>query len=162
MVWQIHSIGLLCHTLLSAHMPTNISISCRKFVFVLFFYVYIFYSIIVLCLFIFSSHLDVFVGIVLCLVFNVVAVTVCWIRGGGELIQLLSWYCQSSSFMPCLGPDCEVYNVQVLKYFSLQWFMRCLGFPFHTCFGTGPSIVLWGKLQLFLCLFTSTSAQCKL
>lgn len=28
-----------------------------------------------------------FSGIVLCLVFNVIAVTVCWIKGGGELLH---------------------------------------------------------------------------
>lgn len=31
-----------------------------------------------------------FSGIVLCLVFNVIAVIVCWIKGGGELFLLLT------------------------------------------------------------------------
>lgn len=60
--------------------------------------------------------------------------TVCWIRGGGELIPLLSWYCQSSSFMSCLWPDWSLQCAGV-KIFFLAVIYVLLGVPL--------SYVLW-------------------
>lgn len=52
---------------------------------------------------IFSIILSLFLyiaGIVLCLVFNVIAVTVCWIRGGGKLCFLSNDFATKTSLAP--------------------------------------------------------------
>lgn len=42
---------------------------------------------------------DSFSGIVFCLAFNVLAVTICWIRGGGEFYSLFAAAYMSFSFI---------------------------------------------------------------
>ena len=85
-------------------------------------------------------------GIVLCLVFNVIAVIVCWIKGGGELffnyrmqfvigmLVLKSWW-------------------QVSKSFFSPRSMRCLDVQFHICYGTGLSTEQWGDTLAYIWLF---------
>lgn len=95
----------------------------------------------------------VFAGIVFCLAFNVIAVSVCWIRGGGELLLFRPYKLLNSKKDYVTGFHLvksffleKVHYLQVLKYFSLLLFMHFLDALFRTCCGTGHSIARWGML----------------
>lgn len=49
-----------------------------------------------------------------------------------------------------LGSSDEVHSLKVSKFFSLQQYMLYLDAPFHMCYGTGLSIVLWGEYLIMV------------